>query len=237
MVQKGKLIEQIAALIADKKLPILEDVRDESDEQIRIVLVPKSRNVDPDLLKESLYRLTDLETRFGLNLNVLDSQRTPGVLGLKLLLQEWVVSQIDIMLRRTQHRLDKIAARLELLEGYIIAYLNLDRIIEIIRTEDEPKPVMMAEFGLTDRQAEAILNMRLRSCASWKRWNCGASGTPCWPSRMISTSCWKARRASAPGSSAISTRCARNMARKRRWAAAARRLPKPRRPANSRWTR
>lgn len=163
MVQKGKLIEQIAQLIADKKLPILEDVRDESDEQIRLVLVPKSRNVDPDLLKESLYRLTDLETRFGLNLNVLDSRRTPGVLGLKLILQEWVISQIDILLRRTTHRLEKIAARLELLEGYIIAYLNLDRIIEIIRTEDEPKPVMMAEFGLTDRQAEAILNMRLRS--------------------------------------------------------------------------
>ncbi|QCI94923.1 DNA topoisomerase IV subunit A [Novosphingobium sp. EMRT-2] len=163
MVQKGKLIEQIAQLIADKKLPILEDVRDESDEQIRLVLVPKSRNVDPELLKESLYRLTDLETRFGLNLNVLDSRRTPGVLGLKLILQEWVISQIDILLRRTTHRLEKIAARLELLEGYIIAYLNLDRIIEIIRTEDEPKPVMMAEFGLTDRQAEAILNMRLRS--------------------------------------------------------------------------
>ncbi|MCW1382485.1 DNA topoisomerase IV subunit A [Novosphingobium sp. KCTC 2891] len=163
MVPKGKLIEQIAALIADKKLPILEDVRDESDEQIRIVLVPKSRNVDPDLLKESLYRLTDLESRFGLNLNVLDAHRTPGVLGLKLLLQEWVISQIDILLRRSQHRLDKIAARLELLDGYIIAYLNLDRIIEIIRTEDEPKPLMMAEFGLTDRQAEAILNMRLRS--------------------------------------------------------------------------
>ncbi|GAO56706.1 MULTISPECIES: DNA topoisomerase IV subunit A [unclassified Novosphingobium] len=163
MVQKGKLIEQIAQLIADKKLPILEDVRDESDEHIRLVLVPKSRNVDPELLKESLYRLTDLETRFGLNLNVLDSRRTPGVLGLKLILQEWVISQIDILLRRTTHRLEKIAARLELLEGYIIAYLNLDRIIEIIRTEDEPKPVMMAEFGLTDRQAEAILNMRLRS--------------------------------------------------------------------------
>ena len=163
MVQKGKLIEQIAALIADKKLPILEDVRDESDEAIRIVLVPKSRNVDPDLLKESLYRLTDLESRFGLNLNVLDAQRTPGVLGLKLLLQEWVIAQIDILLRRSRHRLEKIAARLELLDGYIIAYLNLDRIIEIIRTEDEPKPVMMAEFGLTDRQAEAILNMRLRS--------------------------------------------------------------------------
>lgn len=163
MVQKGKLIEQIAQLIADKKLPILEDIRDESDEQIRLVLVPKSRNIDPELLKESLYKLTDLETRFGLNLNVLDAHRTPGVLGLKLVLQEWVISQIDILLRRSQHRLDKIANRLELLGGYIIAYLNLDRIIEIIRTEDEPKPVMMAEFELTDRQAEAILNMRLRS--------------------------------------------------------------------------
>jgi len=162
-VQKGKLIEQVAQLIADKKLPILEDVRDESDEQIRIVFVPKSRNVDPDLLKESLYRLTDLEVRFGLNLNVLDAHRTPGVLGLKLLLQEWIIAQIDILIRRSRHRLEKIAARLELVEGYIVAYLNLDRIIEIIRTEDEPKPVMMAEFGLTDRQAEAILNMRLRS--------------------------------------------------------------------------
>jgi topoisomerase-4 subunit A len=163
MVQKGKLIEQIAGLIADKKLPILEDVRDESDEQIRIVLVPKSRNVDPDLLKESLFRLTDLETRFSLNLNVLDAHRTPGVLGLKDLLKEWVFCQIDILLRRSRHRLDKIAARLELVEGYIVAYLNLDRIIAIIRTEDEPKPVLMAEFNLTDRQAEAILNMRLRS--------------------------------------------------------------------------
>ncbi len=162
-LQKGKLIEQVAQLIADKKLPILEDIRDESDEQIRIVFVPKSRNVDPELLKESLFKLTDLETRFSLNLNVLDANRTPGVLGLKLLLQEWVIAQIDIMLRRAQHRLEKIAGRLELLEGYIIAYLNLDRIIEIIRTEDEPKPVMMAEFQLTDRQAEAILNMRLRS--------------------------------------------------------------------------
>lgn len=162
-VQKSKLIEQIAQLIADKKLPILEDVRDESDEQIRLVLVPKSRNIDPDLLKESLFRLTDLENRFGLNLNVLDARRTPGVLGLKLLLQEWVISQIDILLRRSRHRLEKIASRLELVGGYIIAYLNLDRIIEIIRTEDEPKPVMMAEFELTDRQAEAILNMRLRS--------------------------------------------------------------------------
>ncbi len=163
MVQKGKLIEQVAALINDKKLPILEDIRDESDEKIRLVFTPKNRNVDPDLLKESLYRLSDLESRFSLNLNVLDENRTPGVLSLKLLLQEWIKSQIDILLRRSQHRLDKIAARLELVLGYIVAYLNLDRIIEIIRSEDEPKVLMMAEFDLTDRQAEAILNMRLRS--------------------------------------------------------------------------
>lgn len=162
-VQKGKLIEQIAQAIADRKLPILEDVRDESDTAIRIVIVPKSRNVDPELLKESLYKLTDLETRFGLNLNVLDAHRTPMVMGLKELLTHWTASQIDILQRRARHRLDQIARRLELVEGYIIAFLNLDRIIEIIRGEDEPKPVMMAEFGLTDRQAEAILNMRLRS--------------------------------------------------------------------------
>ena len=163
MVPKGKLIEQIAALIADRKLPILEDVRDESDTMLRIVLVPKSRNVDPDMLKEGLFRLTDLESRFALNLNVLDAQRTPGVLGLGPLLRQWLASQIEILLRRSRHRLDKIAARLELVEGYIVAFLNLDRIIAIIRTEDEPKPVMIAEFALTDRQAEAILNMRLRS--------------------------------------------------------------------------
>jgi len=163
MVPKGKLIEQIAQLIADRKLPILEDVRDESDEQVRLVLVPKSRNVDPELLKESLYKLTDLETRFSLNLNVLDATRTPMVMGLHELLSNWVAHQIDILQRRTRHRLQKIAERLELVEGYIVAFLNLDRVILIIRTEDEPKPIMMAEFGLTDRQAEAILNMRLRS--------------------------------------------------------------------------
>jgi topoisomerase-4 subunit A len=162
-VQKGKLIEQIATLIAEKKLPILADVRDESDETIRIVLEPKSRNVDVDVLKDSLYRLTDLEIRFPLNLNVLDETRTPGVMGIKPLLESWLRHQILILVNRSRHRLDKIAARLELLRGYIIAYLNLDRVIEIIRTEDEPKPVMMAEFELTDRQAEAILNMRLRS--------------------------------------------------------------------------
>ena len=163
MLPKAKLIEQLAALIADRKLPLLEDVRDESDEAIRIVLIPKSRNVDAEMLKEGVFRLTEMESRFSLNLNVLDAQRTPGVLGLKPLLLQWVAAQIDILLRRSRHRLEKIAARLELVEGYIIAYLNLDRIIAIIREEDEPKPVMIAEFALTDRQAEAILNMRLRS--------------------------------------------------------------------------
>ncbi|MGX7926687.1 DNA topoisomerase IV subunit A [Tsuneonella sp. HG094] len=166
-VAKGKLIEQVAQAIADKKLPILEDVRDESDENVRIVFVPRSRNVDPELLKESLYKLTDLETRFGLNLNVLanlsGAGRTPMVMGLKEVLLHWTASQIDILQRRSRHRLEQIAKRLELVEGYIVAYLNLDRVIEIIRTEDEPKPIMMAEFGLTDRQVEAILNMRLRS--------------------------------------------------------------------------
>ncbi|WP_397578513.1 DNA topoisomerase IV subunit A [Sphingorhabdus sp.] len=162
-VQKGKLIEQIAQLIADKKLPILDDIRDESDERVRIVLVPKSRNVDPEDLKNALFRLTDLETRFSLNMNVLDADHTPKVMGLGEVLLRWLTHQIEVLVRKSQHRLEKIDSRLELLQGYIIAFLNLDRIIEIIRNEDEPKPVMMAEFQLNDRQAEAILNMRLRS--------------------------------------------------------------------------
>jgi topoisomerase-4 subunit A len=162
-VPKNKLIEQIAALIADKRLPILEDVRDESDEQIRVVLVPRSRTVNPDDLRDSLYRLTDLEVRIPLNLNVLDATRTPRVMSLRQVLGEWVTFQIEVLVRRSNHRLAKIADRMELLDGYLIAYLNLDRVIEIIRTEDEPRPIMMAEFGLTERQAEAILNMRLRS--------------------------------------------------------------------------
>jgi topoisomerase-4 subunit A len=162
-VPKGKLIEQIAALISDRKLPILADVRDESDEKIRIVIEPRSRTVDPDVLMESLFRLTDLETRSHLNLNVLDATRTPRVMSLREVMGQWVVFQLEVLVRRANHRIGKINDRLELLEGYLIAFLNLDRVIEIIRTEDEPKPLMIAEFNLTDRQAEAILNMRLRS--------------------------------------------------------------------------
>src|SRR5205085_528651 len=156
-------IEQIAALIADKKLPILADVRDESDEKVRIVIEPRSRTVDADVLMESLFRLTDLEVRVPLNLNVLDATRTPGVLSLKQVLAQWIDFQLEVLVRRASHRMGRIDDRLELLRGYVIAFLNLDRVIEIIRTEDEPKPVMIAEFELSDRQAEAILNMRLRS--------------------------------------------------------------------------
>jgi len=161
-VQKGKLIEEIAQLIADKRLPILADVRDESDSEIRVVIEPRSRTVDPGVLMDSLFRLTDLESRFSLNLNVLDAQRTPRVMSLRETLVSWIDHQFIVLRRRSEHRLGKIADRLELLEGYLIAYLNLDRVIEIIRTEDQPKPVMIEEFRLTDRQAEAILDMRLR---------------------------------------------------------------------------
>ncbi len=162
-VQKGKLIEQIAELINAKRLPILADVRDESDAEVRIVIEPRSRTVDASVLMDGLFRLTDLETRVSLNLNVLDKDRTPRVMSLREALAAWVEHQFVVLRRRTEHRLAKIADRIELLDGYLVAYLNLDRVIEIIRTEDEPKKLMMAEFGLTDRQAEAILNMRLRS--------------------------------------------------------------------------
>jgi len=162
-VQKGKLIEQIAQLIADKKLPILADVKDESAEEVRLILEPRSRTVDADLLLESLYRLTDLEVRFPLNLNVLDASRTPLVMSLREALLAWLDFQFQVMVRRANVRIGKIDDRLELLEGFLKAFLNLDRVIAIIRSEDEPKPILMAEFSLTDRQAEAILNMRLRS--------------------------------------------------------------------------
>jgi topoisomerase IV subunit A len=162
-VQKGKLIEQIAALIAEKKLPILTDVKDESAEELRLILEPRSRTVDPALLLESLYRMTDLEVRFPLNLNVLDATRTPLVMSLKEALAAWLDFQFLVLVRRSQVRIGKIDDRLEILEGFLTAFLNLDRVIEIIRSQDEPKPVLMREFSLSDRQAEAILNMRLRS--------------------------------------------------------------------------
>ncbi len=162
-VQKGKLIEALAAIVNDKKLPILADISDESADDIRIVIEPRSRAVDAQVLMESLFRMTELEVKFPLNMNVLGADRTPRVMGLKAVLSGWLDHQIIVLLRRAHHRIGKIDDRIELLDGYLIAYLNLDRVIEIIRSEDEPKPVMIAEFALNDRQAEAILNMRLRS--------------------------------------------------------------------------
>ncbi|MFL6689558.1 MAG: DNA topoisomerase IV subunit A [Alphaproteobacteria bacterium] len=162
-VQKSKLIERMAELLDQKKLPLLDDVRDESAEDIRIVLAPKSRTVDAALLMEQLFRQTDLEARVPLNMNVLDSGLIPRVMSLKEALTAFVNHRRDVLERRSKHRLEKIAARLEVLEGYLAVYLNLDKVIKIIRTRDEPKPELMKAFRLTDNQAEAILNMRLRA--------------------------------------------------------------------------
>ena len=162
-VQKARLIEQIAQLLEEKKLPLLADLRDESTEQVRVVLEPKSRNVEPAVLMETLFRATPLESRFPLNMNVLDADRTPRVMSLKEVLRAWLDHRHEVLQRRTNHRLGAIARRLEMLDGYLIAYLNLDEVIRIIREEDEPKPRLMERFGLNDTQAEAILNMRLRA--------------------------------------------------------------------------
>jgi len=162
-VQKSKLIERMAELLEAKKLPLLDDVHDESAEDIRVVLTPKSRAVDAALLMEQLFRQTELEVRFGLNMNVLDRGLVPRVMGLKEVLLAFVDHRREVLERRTRHRLEKIAARLEVLEGYLAVYLNLDKVIKIIRSEDEPKPVLMKAFKLTENQAEAILNMRLRA--------------------------------------------------------------------------
>jgi topoisomerase-4 subunit A len=163
LVQKSRLIEKIAELLNDKKLPLLGDIRDESAEDVRIVIEPKSRTVDPELVMESLFRLTELESKIPLNLNVLVKGRIPKVLGLAECLREWLDHLRDVLLRRSEHRKAGIEHRLEVLGGYLIAYLNIDKVIKIIRTEDEPKPVLMKTFTLSELQAESILNMRLRS--------------------------------------------------------------------------
>ena len=162
-IQKAKLIERIAELIEQKKVPLLDDVHDESAEDIRIVLAPKSRAVEPELLMEQLFRQTDLESRIPLNMNVLDRGLVPRVMSLKEALLAFVAHRREVLERRSNYRLIKIAARLEMLEGYLAVFLNLDKVIKIIRSEDEPKPVLIRAFKLSDNQADAILNMRLRS--------------------------------------------------------------------------
>jgi topoisomerase-4 subunit A len=162
-VQKSRLIEQVALLLQEKKLPLLGDIRDESAEHIRLVLEPKVRTVDPEMLMASMFRATALESRFALNMNVLDGGRTPRVMGLKALLRCWLDHRHEVLVRRSHHRLEAIARRLEILDGYLVVYLNLDEVIRIIRTEDQPRPVLMKTFNLSETQAEAILNMRLRA--------------------------------------------------------------------------
>ena len=161
-VQKSKLIEKLADLIAGRKLPALADIRDESTDEVRLVLEPKNRSVDAQALMEHLFRMTDLEIRFSLNMNVLDAAQTPRIMPLKEVLGAFLDHRHDVLLRRSRHRLEKIARRLEILDGLLTAYLNLDEVIAIIRHEDKPRPVLMERFGLSELQAEAILNMRLR---------------------------------------------------------------------------
>ena len=163
LVQKSKLIERMAALLEQKKLPLLADIMDESAEDIRMVLEPKSRSIDPDLFMESLYKLTDLEVRIPLNLNILDPKGAPRVVGLREALQIWLDHRRVVVRRRAEKRLEAVQDRLEVLAGYLVAYLNLDEVIRIIRYEDEVKAKLISTFDLSDRQAEAILNMRLRA--------------------------------------------------------------------------
>ena len=163
LVPKSRLIERIAELFNDKKLPLLAGIRDESTDDVRIVIEPRSRSVDAGLLMESLFKLTELETRIPLNMNVLVKGRVPRVVGLAEALSEWLAHCRDVLLRRSRHRLAQIDHRLEVLGGYLVAYLNLDKVIRIIRQADEPKPALIKAFKLTEIQAEAILNMRLRN--------------------------------------------------------------------------
>jgi topoisomerase-4 subunit A len=162
-VQKSRLIEQIAQLMEDKKLPLLGDIRDESSDIIRLVLEPKTRGVEPEVLMETVFRATALETRFPLNMNVLDRTRTPRVMGLSEVIRSWLDHRHEVLVRRSNHRLTAIERRLEVLDGYLLVYLNLDEVIRIIREEEHPKPRLIDRFSLSDVQAEAILNMRLRS--------------------------------------------------------------------------
>jgi topoisomerase-4 subunit A len=163
LVQKGRLVERLAELINEKKLPLVADARDESAEDVRLVIEPRSRTVDPALLMESLFKLSELESRVPLNMNVLVKGRIPRVVGLAEALSEWLGHRREVLLRRSKFRLNEIEHRLEVLGGYLVAYLNLDKVIKIIRNEDEPKSMLMRTFKLSDVQADAILNMRLRN--------------------------------------------------------------------------
>ena len=173
-VQKAKLVEKLADLITEKRLPLIGDVRDESAEDIRLVIEPKSRSVDPTVMMESLFKLSELEVRFGLNMNVLSGGQVPNVLSLREVLRQWLDHRLQVLTRRSEFRLKKIEHRLEVLDGYLIAFLNIDEVIRIIRFEDEPKQKLIAAFKLSDVQAEAILNLRLRALSKLSEMEIGA---------------------------------------------------------------
>src|SRR5205823_14955750 len=162
-VQKGRLIEKVAALLEERKLPLLADIRDESTDEVRLILEPKNRNVDADVVMEQLFRLTELETRVPLNLNVVDALGVPRVMNLKEALQAFLDHRREVLQRRSRHRLAAVARRMEILRGFIVVYVNLDQVIRIIRRADDPKAEIMKRWDLTEVQADAILNMRLRA--------------------------------------------------------------------------
>ena len=240
LVQKTRLIEKMAELFNEKKLPLVDGFRDESTEDVRIVIEPKSRAVDAELLMESLFKLTELESRIPLNMNVLSKGKIPKVMDLAEVLREWLDHRRDVLLRRSKHRLAEIEHRLEVLGGFLIAYLNLDKVIKIIRNEDEPKPVLMKAFKLSDIQADAILNMRLTQFAQARGDGDQAreQGICARRRRVWKNSCVP-RRSNGRRSPTRSRRCAKRSAPRRRSASAAPALRKRpstmRRRSKRRW--
>ena len=202
-VPKGRLVEKIANLLEEKKLPLLADIRDESAEEVRLVLEPKTRNVDADVLMEQLFRLTELEVRVPLNLNVIDPAGVPRVMNLREALQAFLDHRREVLQRCSRHRLAAVARRMEVLRGFVIVYVNLDEVIRIIREEDDPKAEMMARWGLSDAQVEAILNMRLRALRRLEEIACGRS--------------WRAGARSSERSRHCSAATSGSGARSRKW--------------------
>ena len=229
-VQKMRLVERIAELINEKKLPLVADMRDESAEDVRLVFEPRSRSVDPALMMESLFKLTELESRIPLNMNVLVRGRIPKVVGLAEALNEWLAHRRDVLLRRSRYRLSQIEHRLEVLGGYLVAYLNLDKVIKIIRKEDEPKPVLMqARSSSPTCRPTPSSTCGCATCAGSRRWRSARRTKTSAPRRNRSRICCARRRRSGRRSPARSARCATNSARRRRSASAAPALPKRRR--------
>ena len=189
-VQKGRLVERLAELLAQKKLPLLADLRDESTEAVRLVLVPRSRSVTPELLMEQLFRQSDLEVRLPLNLNVLDAAGVPRVMSLAEALEVFLAHRLEVLIRRSRHRLAKVLDRLEVLEGYLKAFLDLDEVIRIIREEDEPKPALIVRFELTAGRRRRSSISACATCASSRRWNSTPSGCGCSRSGCLSMRCW-----------------------------------------------